>query len=103
MLDFGTGVDIGKPIGTDIKEKKMSLPLIYSLQQGSYAEKKKIINLIKNHSEEHETIEEVFNFVKAKKGFEFAKEKMNNFKEQGRAMLNEVPNSDFRRAFENLI
>jgi octaprenyl-diphosphate synthase len=103
LLDFGTGVDIGKPIGTDIKEKKMSLPLIYSLQQGSYAEKKKIINLIKNHSEEHETIEEVFNFVKAKKGFEFAKEKMNNFKEQGRAMLNEVPNSDFRRAFENLI
>src|SRR3984957_11818462 len=46
LLDYGSGQDIGKPIGTDIKEKKMSLPLIYALKKSTYLEKKRIINLI---------------------------------------------------------
>jgi octaprenyl-diphosphate synthase len=103
LLDFGSGYDIGKPTGTDIKEKKMSLPLIYSLQQATYVEKKKIINLIKNHSEKTETIDEVFNFVKEKKGFEYARVKMNEFRDKGREMLKDVSDSEYKQAFENLI
>ena len=77
--------------------------MIYSLQQASYVEKKKIINLIKNHSEKAETIDEVFNFVKEKKGFEYARVKMNEFRYKGREMLKDVSDSDYKQAFENLI
>jgi octaprenyl-diphosphate synthase len=103
LLDFGSGEDIGKPTGTDIKEKKMSLPVIYSLQQATYGERKKIVNLIKNHSEEQATIDAVFNFVKEKKGFEYAKQKMHSFREEGRKMLNDMSESEYKTAFNNLI
>ncbi|MGP8216249.1 MAG: polyprenyl synthetase family protein [Bacteroidia bacterium] len=103
LLDYGSGQDIGKPIGTDIKEKKMSLPLIYALQQSSYIEKKRIINLIKNRSKEPEVIEEVFNFVQLKGGLEYAKKTMTDYREKSKIMLNELPDSGYKTAFMNLI
>jgi octaprenyl-diphosphate synthase len=103
LLDFGTGQDIGKPVGTDIKEKKLSLPLIYALQQSTYAEKKRIVNQIKNKSKEPEVIEEIFNFVRSKGGLDYAKKVMIEYKEKAKAMVNELPQSDYKIAFVNLI
>ncbi|HSY76303.1 MAG TPA: polyprenyl synthetase family protein [Bacteroidia bacterium] len=103
LLDYGSGQDIGKPIGTDIKEKKMSLPLIFALQQSTYVEKKKIINLIKNKSQEPEVIEEIFNFVKLKGGLEYAKKTMIDYREKSKIMLNELPDSEYKKAFMDLI
>jgi octaprenyl-diphosphate synthase len=103
LLDFGAGEDIGKPIGTDIKEKKMSLPLIYALQQAPYVERKKIINNIKNHSKEPEVIEEVFKFVKDKGGLVYAQKTMTDYREKGRNILNELPESQYKNAFNDLI
>jgi len=102
MLDYSAD-DIGKPTGADIKEKKMSLPLIYALQQASYVEKKQIIYAIKNHSKKTETIDKVFNFVKAKGGLEYANKKMVEYRESSRAILKELPDSEYKRSFESLI
>ncbi|HTA82304.1 MAG TPA: polyprenyl synthetase family protein [Bacteroidia bacterium] len=103
LLDYGSGQDIGKPIGTDIKEKKMSLPLIYALKESSYLEKKRIINLIKNHSSEPKVIEEVFGFVMKKGGLEYAKKTMLNYRQRAMDMLNELPDSEYKQAFVSLI
>ena len=103
LLDFGTGQDIGKPIGTDIKEKKLSLPLIYALQQGTFSEKRRIINLIKNKNKEAEVIEEVFNFVKSKGGLEYTRKVMIDYREKAKAMVNELPSTEYKNAFLNLI
>ena len=103
LLDYGSGQDIGKPIGTDIKEKKMSLPLIFALQKSTYLEKKRVINQIKNHSQEPEIIEEIFNFVKEKGGLEYAKKTMLDYRERAKVMLNKLPDSEYKTAFMNLI
>jgi len=62
LFDFGSGDDIGKPTGIDIKEKKMTLPLIYALNNCSWSEKRRVINIIKNHNEESEKVNEVIRF-----------------------------------------
>jgi len=103
LLDYGSGLDIGKPIGTDIKEKKMSLPLIYALKESSYLEKKRIINMIKNKSKEPEVIEEIFDFVKNKGGLEYAKKSMLDYRERAKGMLNDMPASQYKSAFMNVI
>lgn len=103
LLDYGSGQDIGKPIGTDIKEKKMSLPLIYALKESTYLEKKHIINLIKNKSKEPKVIEEIFNFVKQRGGLEYAKKTMLDYREKSKVMLNELPDSQYKTAFMGLI
>ena len=98
-----TGTDIGKPTGTDIKEKKMSLPLIYALEQSSYAEKKSILSSVKNKSAEKATAARILEFVKEKKGLEYAKGKMYEYREKSKVMLNELPGSPYKTAFEQLI
>lgn len=103
LLDYSIGKDIGKPVGADIKEKKISLPLLHALQKASYAEKKQIVYAIKNHSKKTETIEKVFNFVKEKGGLEYANQKMLEYREKSRIMLNELPDSEYRKSFERLI
>lgn len=103
LLDYGTGNDIGKPIGTDIKEKKMSLPLIFSLEQSTYIEKKKIIRLLKNKSADRATALEIFNFVKEKKGLDYAHSKMHEYREKSKEMLNKLPESPYKNAFGQLI
>lgn len=103
LLDYDFGTDIGKPVGGDIKEKKISLPLLHALQKAGYAEKKQIIYAIKNHSKKTETIEKVFNFVKEKGGLEYANRRMLEYREKSRKMLNELPDSEYRKAFESLI
>lgn len=103
LLDFGGGENIGKPVGNDIKEKKMSLPLIYSLQQASYVEKKKIIHLIKKGSKEPAVIEDVFSFVKAKGGLEYAQKTMVDYREKSKVIVESLPESEYKVAFKNLI
>ena len=66
LFDYGTQ-EIGKPLGIDIKEKKMTLPLIHALNQVSKSERKDIIHTIKKHSEDTKKVNEVIRFVKEKK------------------------------------
>jgi len=103
LLDYETGYDIGKPTGTDIKEKKLSLPLIYALEQSTYLEKKKIISRLKNKSGDKATALQIFDFVREKKGLDYARNKMYEYREKSKSMLNELPESPYKTAFGQLI
>ncbi|NQV74479.1 MAG: polyprenyl synthetase family protein, partial [Bacteroidetes bacterium] len=102
LFDFGTD-DIGKPLGIDIKEKKITLPLIYALNQSGSAEKKRVINLVKNHNEESEKVSEIINFVRKSGGMDYARSQMEMYQNEAFAILNEFPELESRKALEKLV
>ncbi|MBI2721861.1 MAG: polyprenyl synthetase family protein [Bacteroidetes bacterium] len=102
LFDFGTD-DIGKPTGIDIKEKKMTLPLIYALNKSPWIEKRKIINIIKNHNEESEQVNKVIDFVHAKGGIDYATTIMHEYKIKALAVLKQLPANAANKSLENLL
>lgn len=102
MFDFGT-TDVGKPLGIDIKEKKITLPLIYALNQSTSADKRRIINLVKNHNEEPKKIAEIINFVKGTGGLVYAAEQMKLYQEEAFEILNTFPAGEARTSLEHLV
>lgn len=102
LFDYGTK-EIGKPLGIDIKEKKMTLPLIYALQMASWGQKRKIINIIKNHSHVSAKVQEVIDFVKQSGGIEYAIKLMGQYKEEALAMLSEFPDSEYKTSLSGMV
>ena len=102
LLDFGDD-DIGKPRGIDIKEKKMTLPLIYALQHTNKKEKRRIINIIKKHSEKSEKVKEVISFVHQSGGIEYSRKAMNDYRDQAFELLNTFPKTAARNSLKELI
>lgn len=102
LFDYGTG-SIGKPTGIDVKEKKMTLPLIHALNTSTRSEKRHIINLVKNHSHESDKVREVVQFAKEKGGLEYTMNKMNFYKDEALQLLQTLPGNDSREALESLI
>ncbi len=103
LFDFGTDELIGKPTGIDIKEKKMTLPLIYALNNSNTADKRRIINLIKNHNNESDEVKKVIDFVIAKGGLEYATKIMHQYKDKALEILKDIPNSPAKESLEALI
>jgi octaprenyl-diphosphate synthase len=102
LLDFGYD-DIGKPKGIDIKEKKITLPLIYALNNSDVAKKRYIINLVKNHNEEANKVQEVIDFVRETKGLQYAEEKMFEFQQKAFALLDDFPENSARESLQELV
>jgi octaprenyl-diphosphate synthase len=102
LLDFGYE-DIGKPRGIDIKEKKITLPLIYALNHSDRPERRAIINLVKNHSEESDKVDIVVKFVRDKKGLEYAEQRMFEFQKKAFDILFSFPASESRESLEQLV
>jgi len=102
MFDFGTD-DVGKPVGIDIKEKKVTLPLIYALNNCDNAEKKKMISLVKNHNDDPEKISAIIAFVNQRGGLQYAETQMKLYQEEAFAILNTFPDSEARRGLEQLV
>ncbi len=102
LFDFGEDT-IGKPKGLDIKEKKITLPLIYSLQVSSREEKRHIINLIRNQREEKNKIMEVITFVKEKGGIQKSYEKMQEYQTSAYSILDQFADSEWKSALHNLV
>src|SRR5690606_21625720 len=102
LFDFGID-DVGKPLGNDIKEKKITLPLIYALQQTGRSEKRYIINLVKNHNENHRKVKEVIDFVKSSGGMEYATKKMLDYQQQAFEILATFPDGVYRQGLEQLV
>ncbi|HYD91510.1 MAG TPA: polyprenyl synthetase family protein, partial [Flavobacterium sp.] len=94
---------IGKPTGIDIKEQKMTLPLIYVLNNSSKEEKRWLINSIKNHNKDKKRVKEVIAFVKQKKGLEYAEEKMAQFREEALLLLADYPSSEYKDALTLMV
>ena len=89
LFDYTQNPLIGKPTGIDIREKKMTLPLIYTLNNSDKKTKAFIINTIKNDSKNSKKVEQIINIVKEKKGLEYAKNKMNLFVNEALEILKE--------------
>jgi len=102
LFDYGNN-DIGKPKGIDIKEKKMTLPLIHALSQGSKSEKQKIIYAIKNNSSKSKTVKDVLAFVNKYDGMSYAAEKMEEFKVKALEILDNFESSQSKESLRSLI
>ena len=94
---------IGKPTGIDIKEQKMTLPLIYVLNQASKKEKSWLINSIKNHNKDKARVKEVIVFVKNNGGLDYAVQKMKHFQNEALQILRTYPESDYRNSLELMV
>lgn len=102
LFDFGTS-DVGKPLGIDIKEKKMTLPLIYALRQADRKERRHMINLIKRESDQPESVQEVIRFVRQSGGLDYAREAMYRYREEAFEILHQLPDSPARQSLESLV
>lgn len=102
LFDYGED-EIGKPVGIDIKEKKMTLPLIYALRNADWLEKRRIISLIKNKSEDKKAVAQVIDFVKKSGGLDYAKGKMNGFYQEALEILQDFPDSEFKTSLKDLV
>lgn len=102
LLDYGHS-ETGKPSGGDIKEKKMTLPLIYTLQQVPLKLKKEIIYIIKNSSTDKEKVNLVMQYVKDYGGLEYAEQAMKEYKNEALDILFAFPESEARDAMEELV
>ena len=102
LFDYGEQ-KIGKPTGIDIKDQKMTLPLIHTLNVVSKVEKRAIINIIKNHNKDKRKILELIVLVKEKGGFDFAISKMEAYRKEALELLFEFPKNQYRDALELML
>src|SRR6185312_6158950 len=102
MFDFGTD-DVGKPLGIDIKEKKVTLPLIYALNNSKPAIKKQMINLVKNHNDEPEKIARIISFVQDAGGLQYAETQMKKYQDEAFEILATFPEGEARLGLEQLV
>ena len=102
LFDYGEQ-EIGKPLGIDIKEKKMTLPLIYALSRASWLEKRRIIRIVKSESGKPRKVKEVIDFVKQSGGIAYAVEAMNKFHKDALLILEDFPDSVFKRSLKELV
>lgn len=102
LFDFGTA-DVGKPRGIDIKEKKMTLPLIHALNQADKRERRRIIRIIKKDSDKPEKVAEVIRFVQDSDGLAYAERAMFQYRDEAFALLRQMPDSESRTSLEALV
>jgi len=102
LFDYGE-MEIGKPLGIDIKEKKMTLPLIYALSRSDWFEKRRIIGIVKNESDKPKKVKEVIAYVKKSGGIEYALTAMNKFHHDALQLLHELPDSPYKKSLEQLV
>lgn len=103
LFDYGDGTNIGKPTGIDIKEKKMTLPLIYALNNASFFEKRKIINIVKNNNNDPKKVAEVIDFVIKSGGIQYAEKKMNEYKNDALLRLSLFSDSPSKTSLLELV
>ncbi|MGA9239694.1 polyprenyl synthetase family protein, partial [Robiginitalea sp.] len=102
LFDYGEQ-RIGKPTGIDIKEQKMTLPLIYALNQASEKDRKWLIRSVKNHNKDRKRVREVIDYVKASGGLQYAEERMLEFRDQALEILTPYPQSPYKEALELMV
>jgi octaprenyl-diphosphate synthase len=94
---------IGKPTGIDIKEQKMTLPLIYTLNNCSKKERRWLINSVKNHNKNKVRVKEVIEFVKQNGGIEYTETKMKEYQEAALSILDSYPQSPFKESLMAMV
>jgi octaprenyl-diphosphate synthase len=102
LFDYGKK-EIGKPVGIDIKEKKLTLPLIYALQQAPRSERRRIINIVRNQSHQAKKVREVIDFAISRGGLTYASQKMYEYRDKALAILDHFPDNEARSSLKDLV
>ena len=102
LFDYGKE-DIGKPTGNDIKEKKLTLPLIYTLNKINPQKRRELIYIIKNENKDPKKVKVVIDAVEQAGGITYATEKMNQYRDEALTILYEFENNEIRKALEQLV
>ena len=102
LFDYGDD-KIGKPTGIDIKEKKMTLPLIYALTNAPKKEKDWLINSVKNHNKDKKRVKEIITYVKNHGGLEYTTQKMKTYQQQALQLLQKYPPSPYKDSLELMV
>jgi octaprenyl-diphosphate synthase len=103
LFDYEQSNSTGKPSGIDVREKKLTLPLIHLLCHSDRSDKRKIINVVKKHNHNAELVAEVIEMVKANGGIAYAKDKMMEYKQKALEILDTFPLSDARESLKKLV
>ena len=102
LFDY-SDAKIGKPTGIDIKEQKMTLPLIYTLNNCSKKERSWLINSIKKHNKDKKRVKEIISFVKSNGGIEYTTLKMEEYIQKATALLENFPTSKYKTSLLKMI
>jgi octaprenyl-diphosphate synthase len=102
LFDYGSA-NIGKPTGNDIREKKLTLPIIYALNNCDASTKKKIIYIVKNENTQPDKVKYIIDQVNALGGIDYATKKMFAYRDEALSILHQFPQSDVRDALEELV
>ena len=103
IFDYGFSNEIGKPTGIDIKERKLTLPLIYVMNKVDKKQKNLIINTIKKDKQDYKKINEIISMVINEGGIHYAEKKMHYYKDKALKQLEDLPASPSKKAFIGLI
>lgn len=102
LFDYGNE-SIGKPTGNDIKEKKLTLPLIYTLNAVSKPVRRELIYIIKNQNKNKEKVKHIIDIVKTTGGIEYTNQKMVKYRDEALQILSEFENAEVKKALEELV
>lgn len=103
LFDYLTSNVIGKPVGIDIKEQKMTLPLIYTLNNASVEERKYYLRTVRKHNNDTKRVKELIAFVKSSGGLDYAVGVMQNYQQRAKNILNEFPDSEAKRSLHLML
>ncbi len=102
LFDYGSD-NVGKPTGNDIREKKLTLPLIYTLNKADKSIRRKLIYILKNENKKPDSVKFVISTVEDAGGIEYARQKMNAYRDEALTILYKFPESPVRKALEELV
>jgi len=103
LFDYDSEGNIGKPTGIDIKEKKMTLPLIYALSKADRKQKRWLINTVKNHHEDKNRVNKVIDYVISAGGIEYTRSKMLMYRDEALEILHTFEKNEARTSLEALV
>lgn len=103
LLDYQNNGNIGKPSGNDIKEKKLTLPIIHVLNHSSNGDKKRILGIVKRHNKNKKKVQEVIDFVIQNGGLDYTMDKMHEYQNQALELLKDIPDSNSKQSMIELV
>ncbi|HJD86922.1 polyprenyl synthetase family protein [Empedobacter stercoris] len=103
LFDYTTSNAIGKPVGIDIKEQKMTLPLIYSINNANEKDRKWLINSVKRYNNDKKRVREIIQYVKDNGGIEYTQKMMKKYSQEALDILHEFPESEYRNSLETMV
>lgn len=103
IFDYGLPGNIGKPTGNDIRERKITLPLIYALQNSEKATRKELMNIVKHHNEERYYVNKAIQIVREAGGIEYSHTRMLELKNEALGLLEPIPDSPAKQSLIGLV